>query len=127
VKIADGYVTDGTGPERVQQVIRVDPVGDHHHGRVRCGAADPAGRSDAVAGDAPSHQTDLWLLALGCSNCLLGVLGLRANVRFSAQRHPNSHPCGLAIRDQQRDTTHRSTLPANPSPDSAFLLIPTDS
>ena len=65
MKIADGYVTDGTGPERVQQVIRVDPVGDHHHGRVRCGAADPAGRFYSVADNAASHEADLGLLALG--------------------------------------------------------------
>ena len=111
VKVAGGYVTDGTGPDRVQEVIRVDRVGDQDHGRFRRGAGDPPGRSDAVAGDAASHQADLRLLAPGGSNCLLGVLGFGANIRFSSQGDPNSHPCGFVIRDQQRDSPHQLTLP----------------
>jgi hypothetical protein len=105
VEVVGGYVTDGTGPYRVQQVIGIDRVGDQDHRRFGCGAADPAGRSDSVADDAASDQADLWLLALGCSYCLLGVLGLGANVSFSAQRHPHPKPCRLVIREQQRDTT----------------------
>ena len=65
VKVAGGYVTDGTGPDRVQEVIRVDRVGDHDHRRARCGAADPAGRFYSVADNAASHEADLGLLALG--------------------------------------------------------------
>jgi hypothetical protein len=120
MKIVGGYVTDGTGLHRVQQSIRIAHTGDHDHRRFRCCTADAAGRSYSVAGDASSHQADLWLHALGCSNCVLGVFGLGANIHLSAQRHPNPTPCPLGIRDEQHNRTHQPAPPPG-----STLQIPT--
>ena len=96
-----GHVPDRAGANAFEEVVGIVGLGEHDHGRLRGGAADPSHGGEAVAGDVVPDQAQVGLLAHRGADRLLAVVGLGDDVDLAFERHPDAHAGGRSIGDQQ--------------------------